>query len=129
MAALPRRWSRVAGFVLFGAAGAGAALWPTPSVRDATGSLVYVWATWLIGGGLLAAIGSATDRWIGEYLGLPLLAAAFAVYAVVLASTGRPGGLTAAAVLGAVACIVWARWRDIDLIRREATRLAQRHQE
>ncbi|MFY1669486.1 hypothetical protein ACN27G_05960 [Plantactinospora sp. WMMB334] len=126
MASLPRRWSRVTGYTLMCAAGIAAVAWPTPSVRAATGALVYLWAGFLGVGGLLAACGAVSDRWLGEYAGLPLIWAAFGVYAVVLGATARPAGVVAALVLSAVGLLVYARWRDVGVIRREATRQARR---
>ncbi|MEW2474599.1 hypothetical protein AB0875_12490 [Micromonospora gifhornensis] len=125
MASQPRRWSRVAGYTMMAAAGIGAAAYPTPSVQEATGPLVYLWAAFLAVGGLLAAFGATTDRWIGELLGLPLLSAAFSVYAVVLASASAPASVVAALVLGGFALLLVGRWRDVGLVRLEATRQAE----
>lgn len=123
--AQPRRWSRVAGYTMMTAAGVGAALVPTPSVEQVTGRLVYLWAAFLVGGGALSAGGAFTDRWIGEHVGLPLLAAAFAVYAIVLASLLSPAGLVASLTLGAFSLLLCGRWRDVVAIRREASREAE----
>ncbi|WP_420124381.1 hypothetical protein [Nakamurella sp.] len=123
--AQPRRWSRVAGYAMMAAAGVGAAIVPTPSVEQATGPLVYLWAAFLVGGGLLSTYGAASDRWIGEHLGLPLLWAAFTVYAVVLAAVLSPAGIVASLALGAFALLLIGRWRDVSAIRREATRQAR----
>ncbi|GGM14393.1 hypothetical protein GCM10012279_35620 [Micromonospora yangpuensis] len=109
---------------MMAAAGIGAAAYPTPSVRDATGPLVYLWATFLVIGGLLAAYGAVTDRWIGEHLGLPLLWAAHGVYAVVLAAALAPASAVASLAIGAFALLLFGRWRDVATVRREATRQA-----
>ncbi|MFI7072040.1 hypothetical protein [Micromonospora sediminicola] len=120
----PRRWSRFAGYAMMAAAGVGAALVPTPSVQEATGPLVYLWAGFLTVGGLLSAYGAATDRWIGEHIGLPLLWAAFGVYALILASLLAPASVVASLALAAFALLLFGRWRDVVAIRREATREA-----
>lgn len=120
----PRRWSRFAGYIMMAAAGVGAAAVPTPSVEDATGPLVYLWAAFLAVGGLLSAYGAATDRWIGEHVGLPLLWAAFGVYAVILASVLVPRSIVASLALGAFGLLLYGRWRDVAAVRREATRQA-----
>ncbi|WP_431728251.1 hypothetical protein [Verrucosispora sp. TAA-831] len=123
--ASPRRWSRVAGYAMMAAAGIGAALYPTPSVQEATGPLVYLWAGFLVLGGVLAAAGAITDRWIGEHLGLPLLCAAHGVYAVVLASALAPASVVASLALGGFALLLAGRWRDVSVVRVEATRRAR----
>ncbi|TCB97589.1 hypothetical protein E0H26_11775 [Micromonospora zingiberis] len=125
MPSQPRRWSRVAGYTMMSGAGLGAAAYPTPSVQDATGRLVYLWAAFLAMGGALAAFGAATDRWIGEHLGLPLLWAAFGVYAVVLASALAPASVVASLALGGFALLLFGRWRDVGAVRVEATRQAE----
>jgi hypothetical protein len=109
------------------AAGVGGAAVPTPSVQQATGSLVYLWAAFLAVGGSVSALGAVTDRWIGEYTGLPLLWAAWGVYSVVLATLLSPASLVAALALAAVGLLLYSRWRDVALVRWEATRLARDH--
>jgi hypothetical protein len=123
--ARPPRWTRVIGYTLMAAGGVAAVFVPTPSVRLAAGALVYLWAAFLAVGGTLAAVGAITDRWLGEHLGLPLISAAWAVYAVVLALGGNPASRAAAFAFAAVAFLLWGRRRDVELIRREATRRAR----
>ncbi|MEU0081355.1 hypothetical protein ABZY58_25935 [Micromonospora tulbaghiae] len=127
MPSQPRRWSRFAGYAMMAAAGVGAAMVPTPSVVDATGPLVYLWAGFLAVGGLLSAYGAATDRWIGEHIGLPLLWAAFGVYALILASLLAPASVVASMAIGAFGLLLFGRWRDVAAVRREATRAAHHH--
>jgi hypothetical protein len=122
----PRRWTRVGAYTLMAVAGLAALTWPSPPVRAATsptsGALVYVWAVMLAVGGLSSALGAARDRWLGEYAGLWPLVVTFAVYALASAATGRVSAIAGACVLGAVALLLLARWRDVALIRREAVR-------
>lgn len=121
----PPRWSRVAGYVLMGIGGAVTFTVPVTSIRESTGWVVYLWAVFLLLGGTLCSYGAVTDRWIGELLGLPLIAAAFGVYGVVLAFTRTLTGAAAALAFTAVAFILFARWRDVGVIREEATRAAE----
>jgi hypothetical protein len=120
----PRRWSRLAGYAMMAGGGATAFAIPTPSIQAATGWVVYLWATFLLLGGTLCTYGAITDRWIGEYTGLPLIGAAFGVYSAVLALGLNIKAAAAALAFGAVALILFDRWRDIDLVRLEATREA-----
>lgn len=106
-------------------------VWTTaPAVRSATagaGVLVYVWALMLIIGGAASALGSWTDRWLGELVGLGPLISVFAVYGLSAFVSSR--GFAAYAggfALLAVAALLFARWQDVSLIREEATRHADR---
>ncbi|MET8908397.1 hypothetical protein [Micromonospora sp. NPDC004551] len=125
MVSRPRRWSRVVGYAAVAAAGVGAALVPDPRVADATGPLVYLWSAFLIAGGLSAGLGAWTDRWLGEALGCPLLSTSLAAYAVILFATGRAAAVIGGLFLAGMAFLMWARARDIELLRREATRAAR----
>jgi len=88
---------------------------------------VYVWAGLLTLGGASSAIGSAMDRWLGEYAGLGPLVVTWAVYAFAAAASGRVTAIAGACGLGAVAFLLLARWRDVALIRREAARYHAEH--
>lgn len=109
---------------MMAAAGGVAFAIPVSSIQASTGWLVYLWAAFLLLGGLLCGWGAVTDRWIGELAGLPLISSAFGVYFVVLFLTRTVGGAAAALAFGAVALLLVARWRDISTIRREADRQA-----
>jgi hypothetical protein len=114
----------VAGYAMMAAAGAVAFAIPVGSIQASTGWLVYLWAGFLLLGGLLCAFGAVTDRWIGELAGLPLISSAWGVYFVVLALARTVNAAAAALAFGAVALILWARWRDVSTIRQEADRQA-----
>lgn len=116
-------WDRVLAYTLMALAGVAAIAWPTPSVRAiSTGVLVYVWAVMLTVGGISCAIGAALDRWLGEYAGLWPLIVTFAVYALAAATAGRATAIAGAFALGSIAMFLFARWREVALIRREAAR-------
>lgn len=119
-----RRAVRVAGYMMMAAGGALAYAIPVTSIQASTGWLVYVWASFLLAGGILSGYGALTDRWIGEFLGLPLISSAFAVYFVVLALARTVSGAAAALAFGAVSLFLWARWQDVSTIRQEADRAA-----
>jgi hypothetical protein len=120
----PRRGVRVAGYAMMAAAGAVAFAIPVGSIQSATGWLVYLWAAFLLVGGILCSAGALTDRWIGELIGLPLISSAFGVYFVVLGLAFTPRAAAAALAFGAVALFLWARWYDVSRIRQEADRQA-----
>jgi hypothetical protein len=106
------------------AAGGVAFAIPVSSIKSSTGWLVYMWALFLLVGGLLCGYGAVTDRWIGELAGLPLISSAWGVYFVVLALSRTVSGAAAALAFGAVALILLARWQDVSKVRREADRAA-----
>lgn len=127
-----RQWARATGYTLIVFSGVAAAIWPAPSVRAAAGpmsSLVYVWVVLLIVGGGCSAIGAATGRWLGEYVGLWPLIFTFAVYGIAAGATGRTTSLTAAFALGSIGVLLYARWRDVALVRQEAVRYGTRRTE
>lgn len=119
-----RKW-RVAGYILIAAAGTVALISPAPSIARAVGWLAYLWATWLLLGAGVCAVGGAVDRWLGEYTGLPLLIAALAAYAVVLTAGSWPARGFALLLAGFGSKLV-ARWQDVAAVRREALRTAAR---
>jgi hypothetical protein len=126
MPSRPRRAFRFLGYALVAFCGVAAILWPPQSVSHAaTSPLVYVWITFLIVGGLACAAGAAWDAWLGEYIGLWPLITAFAVFAVSALATGRLVAASGGACLLAIACWLVARWQEVAVLRREATRQQQ----
>jgi hypothetical protein len=121
----PRRIARLVGYVMMAAGGGVAFAIPVRSIESKTGWLVYLWAAFLLIGGLACAYGAVTDRWIGELVGLPLISSAFGVYFVVLGLAFTIPGAAIALVFGAIALILLARWRDISRVRQEADRANQ----
>lgn len=119
-----QRVVRVVSYAMMAAAGATAFAIPVGSIKAATGGLVYLWATFLLIGGIMCGLGAVTDRWIGELAGLPLISSAWAVYFVVLVLARTVAGAAAALAFGAVALFLWARWQDVSKIRQEADRAA-----
>lgn len=128
------RRSQIGAYITFAVSGIAAAMFPSPSITDASGKIMAgIWIIFMIVGGISCATGRLMGRWAGEYIGIPLLAGAFAVYVIALAwstiATGRLTGITAAAALAAIVCLVGARWFEVNEIRAEAVRGGQRHQD
>lgn len=119
-----RRGVRVASYALMAGGGGVAFAIPVSSIQATTGWLVYLWATFLLVGGIFSSLGAITDRWLGELAGLPLISSAFAVYCVVLALARTVSGAAAALAFGAIALFLFARWQDVSTIRQEADRAA-----
>jgi hypothetical protein len=75
-------------------------------------------------GGVLCAAGVATGRWVGEYIGLPLLASAmFAFTALTYRDTFDAVGWVAVpsvALLAAYGILLTSRWLDVCAVVRAA---------
>lgn len=75
------RWWRGLMYVCFTASGVFASVAPSRLVTEEVGSTVALcWALCMIVSSLICLYGPVTDRWIGEYAGIPLLAAVVALY-------------------------------------------------
>jgi hypothetical protein len=113
-------------------AGAAMLFWPSAAVEAATsptsGVLVYVWALVFLVSGFISWLGALTDRWLGEYAGLPALALTFLVYGLSAfgASGGRPSAIAGGLALSAIAALLMALWHEVDVVRREALKAASR---
>ncbi len=130
-----RRLLYTAAYALMAAAGVAAFFFPARSVQSATGpldALIVLWSIFLVVGGAASALGSFTDRWLGEYVGLPLLAAVFGVYGVGALALARPGMWTVLAggfAFLAIALVFMGRWAEVGRVRVEAAKQArERHQ-
>jgi hypothetical protein len=85
-----------------------------------------MWAVLLAIGGLCSAVGAFTDRWLGEYAGLWPLVTTFLVYGLAAFAAGRgPVSYAGGFALLSIAALLYARWQDVALIRREAVRQAE----
>lgn len=123
-----RRYAYAIGYLLMACAGIASACWPAPAVQTATDgvrALLYTWDAFLVVGGLLSLFGAVTDRWVGEYTGLPLLGAVFAIYGVAATwaavASGRPTSYAGGFALAAIAGLIAGRWRELVVVRRNAT--------
>lgn len=119
------RWVRVLrplAYFCFGLAGV--LLWFSPILLAVLGTLAIIMSVFLAGGGMLAFYGSVTDRWIGEFIGLPLLVAAFIVFGLIqffftLPETPYIASANLGLMLG-VASILASRWREVKAVFRVA---------
>lgn len=111
-----RRWVYAAGYLAMAVAGVFAGLFPSPSVSNAAAAdhyLVTLWDIFLLCGGIASSAGAITGRWLGEYVGLPLLASVFAVYGVAaFAAANATAGSAGSAFVG-IALLFMGRWTDV----------------
>lgn len=108
-----RRPLRVLAYSLL-AAGAGVLLAdPTRSLQGQSIGIRWVWSGILLAGTILAIYGSLRDRYVAEFVGLPLLMAGMTAFVVLLAVTHTTGSIAFGCFLAALVVIMWSRFRDL----------------
>lgn len=122
------KWMRTLAYALMCVSGV--LLLLSPVLTTAYTEVAEVMSWFLLVGGLCCTIGAVTEKWWGEYVGLPLLASSFMVFGLISSSDawGAAPYLAAAnlALLFAVALGLLARWRDARAVYRLASRLAEK---
>lgn len=117
------RLSRTLGYLLVASAGGWSIVSPPRSVADAAGShfVAYVWASVMVVSALLCAVGSASGRWVGEYMGLIALACVSSVFG--LSALARGGASVSGGLfLEGFFWILISRWQEVALLRIESVR-------
>jgi predicted MFS family arabinose efflux permease len=122
------KFMRTTAYLLMGVAGVFCIL--SPILTDIYTTLAEVMAWFLVVGGFCSFVGSWTERWWGEYVGIPLLSSSFAVFAVI-SFAGAYGvtpylAIANFSLLLAVSLGLLARWRDARSVYRLAIHLARR---
>lgn len=115
------RWLRAATYVVIMTGGAWAFAWPSANlVGYGSGLVAIAYATAMFLGGAACLIGAATDRWMGELIGLPLVVPASAGLTVVLAVTiGDSLGRGTVAIVALTCTMLLAdRWRGVIKVER-----------
>lgn len=123
----PRRWPLALAYLTLAAGGAAAMVWPSPSVSRTGATQATAWACLLIVGGLASASGVILGRWAGEYVGLPALAAVFAVYCLAAwwaVANGVTSSAPVALVLFAFTSFLIWRWAGVRIEREIARQVA-----
>jgi hypothetical protein len=119
---------RIAAYFLMALAGV-LLLW-SPILRDDLGWLGVAMAGFLAVGGVFALSGAVTERWAGEFIGLPLLSSSFAVFGIIsTAGSLAQAPLIALANLSlllAVTSGLLARWREVKAIYRVSDHLSRK---
>lgn len=114
------RWSATLAYSLFAVSGVLFLL--SPVLRSSYGKDGLAMAAFLTIGGGLCAVGSVTSRWVGEFIGAPLLAVAFAslgfinwLYTHDTAEWIAYGNLT---LMLALAALMLIRWRMVLAVQQ-----------
>jgi hypothetical protein len=125
------KWMRTVAYLLM--ATSGVLLLMSPFLTIIYSRTADTMAGFLVVGGTLSFIGSAFERWWGEYMGIPLLASSFMVFALISsAAAWDTVPLIAASnfcMLMSVALGLLSRWRDARAIYRLAFHLSERPSE
>lgn len=79
----------------------------------------------LVVGGGLSLLGSATGRWAGEFMGLPLLISAMVTFAILTyRDSGWTNGSGSIFLLVAYAAFMASRWWDVRTVGKAAREYA-----
>jgi hypothetical protein len=107
-----RPWRAVAYFLL---ALGGIVIWLDPSrnVQPVPDGLRWVWASFIVVGGLASSYGAIRDKWLYEFVSLPLLMMGFTAYVVVLCAGVGTGRLAFAAWLASIVVQTARRWAGL----------------
>jgi hypothetical protein len=90
---------------------------PTRSFDDVPFSLRFVWNGFLLLGCLFTLYGAARDRYLSEFMGMPLVLAGITAFIVVLGSAGSTGPWAFACFLTSIWIILFSRGLDLlDLV-------------
>ena len=123
-----RPWRAAAYFLL---ALGGLIIWwdPTRNVEPVPWLVRWVWASFIVVGGLGAAYGAARDKWLYEFAALPLIVVGFGVMVLVLvAGDGSTGRLAFACWLGSVVVQAARRWVGLWRFNRQLRKARQQQQ-
>lgn len=101
---------------------AGGLLFLSPQLRELDSTVIYVMSGFLAGGGIACLYGAIRQEWVGEFVGLPLLIAAFLVFALVqTGSTAQRAPFMALANLSlmlSITATLGGRWREVKAVYR-----------
>lgn len=114
-----RPWRAVAYFLL---ALGGLIIWwdPTRNVEPVPVLVRWVWASFIVAGGLGAALAAVRDKWLFEFAALPLIIVGFTVMVLVLvAGGGSTGRLAFACWLASIVVQTARRWIGLWLFNRQ----------
>lgn len=123
------RWFRTTSYFLMFSAGV--LLFFAPEVLADLGAVGWVMTGFLTLGGGLSLYGAITEKWVGEFLGIPLLASSFTVFGAIstIPTFMEAPYISGAnfALLVAVALSLLARWREVKATYRLVLHVARKH--
>lgn len=91
---------------------------PTRSFQNVPGQLRFLWNGMMLLGCVLAIYGAARDRYVAEFIGMPLVLAGVFAFIVVLVSAWASGPWAFACFLTCILVVLLSRALDLlDLVR------------
>jgi uncharacterized membrane protein HdeD (DUF308 family) len=120
-----RRPLRVIAYTTLAAAGTIILTDPTQSFRGVPGQLRFFWNGMMLVGCLIAVYGAFRDRYIAEFIGMPLTLAGVLAFVVVLVAAFTSGTLAFAFFLFFIFVVLVSRGLDLWVLVRTLRR-AQR---
>lgn len=100
---------------------------PTRSFEDVPDSLRFFWNGMMLLGCLLAVYGAARDRYLAEFIGMPLVVTGITAFIVVLVAAWASGPLAFACFLTSILTILVSRGLDLWELVRTTLRAERRH--
>lgn len=127
-----QRWIRSIGYGFIGCGGIAVLVWPSFSAQGPMsltgGPILAVWGALLAIGGLTSAVGSASGMWLGEYAGLWPMIITFLIFGFASAVSGSLVQLALSLTILGWSFLLFARWREVALIREQALRFSRYQQ-
>jgi|GEM_PF-6028725 len=110
-----QRWVYGINYALFSVAGVFAFFFPSQALENALQSfLVFVWAGFLVAGGLASLYSPLRNTWKGEMVGLPLLITSSWIFGIALLGYATtPAAFAIAYIFCGIGCGFLGRWLDI----------------
>lgn len=122
-----RRPFRATAYTCLGLGGAVLIYDPTRSLAGQTPLIRWVWGSFLVIGAMLSIYGVIRDRWLQEWIGIPLQASAMmGLVLVMIAGGGNTGRIAFSLFLASTVVVLTGRFLDLWVLGRAMTRLAKR---
>lgn len=99
---------------------------PTRSFEDVPGQLRFFWNGTMLLGCLLAIYGAVRDRYLAEFIGMPLLLAGVLAFVAVLVASFTSGSLAFACFLAFILVVLTSRSLDLFELVRSMRRAERR---
>lgn len=99
---------------------------PTQSFREVPGQLRFFWNGIMLLGCLLAVYGAIRDRFLAEFIGMPLILAGITAFIVVLVAAWASGPWAFACFLSSILAVLVSRGLDLWELVRSTVRAERR---
>lgn len=121
-----RRPMRVLAYALLAGGATVLLIDPTRSLEGQSLFIRWVWSAFLLAGTLLAIYGALRDRYMAEFIGLPLLMTSLVVFVILMVAGMTTCSIAFACFLAALVVIMTSRWLDLWRLVGATTRAERR---